>query len=270
MFKFINSIIMFQQLDPKIYELQKANQLYKIAAMVSVLIIVVLLLIIILQRIALKKARGTGSGAASGVKKKGAGVGARSLPDPGLIFKYSVTGADVSGKTITIGQTEGSIKTFSTEIINDHFIINIRKMDNSKGDYITGDIHDEYMIDLKREGKALICMPDSDTFRQMGPVERIYLMKEDDPAGDPTFDTIDPAQPVRFRLGANLNDDEKFANGYFEFHLFTQEFRANTDSDDPRYQKNFMVRLYRIYPGYDVSSPDKNGLFPMIEPYGQM
>ena len=35
----------------------------------------------------------------------------------------------------------------------------------------------------------------------------------------------------------------------------------------PSVEKYFMLRLYRIYPGYDVSSPDAEGLYPMIDPF---
>ena len=28
-----------------------------------------------------------------------------------------------------------------------------------------------------------------------------------------------------------------------------------------------MIRLYKIYPGYDTGNPNEDGLYPMIDPY---
>jgi hypothetical protein len=278
---------MFQQLDPRIYELQKDIEFYKILLIGSILVIVILVLAVVLQRISLNRARKSGddvvdlSGSGNSgespkpvfkAKKspaKGA-VDSKDLPDPGLIFKYSLAKENVTEKLITIGQTEGSIKTFSTEIMNDHLSIHIRILENrdEKDIYNLPDsISEEYMLDLRREGKALIYYPGIDSFRQMGSRERIYIMKEEDPAGDPTFPLIDPKQPIRIRIGERLNQDEKFVNGYFEFHLFNQEYQVKTASGIPMYEKNFLLRLYRVYPGYDVSSPGKEGLFPMMDPF---
>ena len=281
MFKFIFSLAMFQQIDPRIYELQKEVELYKILVMGSVLVIVILILVAVLQRISLVRTKRAGEGTAaadsgysvkSKVKNKKSVVeGAaapKDLPDPGLIFKYTLTEEDVSEKLVTIGQTIGSIRTYSTEIMNDHLNIHVRIMENRNGKDLYDSIYEEYMIDLKRGGEALICYPGFDAFRPMGSSERIYIMKENDPAGDPAFSIIDPKDPIRIRLGARLNEDEKFVNGYFEFHFFNQEYKVKTDDGITKYEKNFMLRLYRIYPGYDVSSPDKNGLYPMIDPYG--
>lgn len=287
MFKFIHSLVMFQQLDPRVYELQKEIEFYKIIIAGSSLAIVILILVVFLQRISLKRSRSAGeaesdSSGAGGSRekavksikqKKVSAVGAvdhRVLPDPGLIFKFSLAREDVTEKLITVGQTEGSIKTYSTEIMNDHLNIYIRIMDNRKEKDIYNlpdSIYEEYLIDLKREGKALIYYPGLDAFRQMGSRERIYIMKGEDPAGDPAFSDIDPKQPIRIRLGERLNQDEKFVNGYFEFHLFSQEYEVKTEAGIPKYEKNFLLRLYRIYPGYDVSSPGKDGLYPMMDPF---
>ncbi len=287
MFKFIYSLVMFQQLDPRIYELQKDIEFYKILLIGSVLVIVILVLAVVLQRISLNRARKTGDeiidlsaekkpDESSKLKvkpKKSAVKGAidpKDLPDPGLIFKYSLAKENVTEKLITIGQTEGSIKTFSTEIMNDHLNIHIRIMENrdEKDIYnLPESISEEYILDLRREGKALIYYPGLDSFRQMGSRERIFIMKEEDPAGDPTFPIIDPKQPIRIRIGERLNQDEKFVNGYFEFHLFNQEYEVKTAAGIPKYEKNFLLRLYRVYPGYDVSSPSNEGLYPMMDPF---
>lgn len=286
MFRYILSLALFQQLDPRIYELQKDIEFYRILLSGSVLVIIILALAVVLQRISLKKIKRAGEPAAAAVSEsptttdksrprlkkpssKGAAA-AKDLPDPGLIFKYSLAKEDVTEKLITIGQTEGSIKTYSTEIINDHLNIHIRILDNrsEKDIYNLPDsIYEEYMIDLRREGKALIYYPGLEAFRQMGSRERIYIMKESDPAGDPSFPVIDPKQPVRIRLGERLNQDEKFVNGYFEFHLFNQEYETKTSAGITKYEKNFLLRLYRVYPGYDVSSPSKDGLYPMMDPF---
>jgi hypothetical protein len=287
MFKFIYSLVMFQQLDPRIYELQKDIELYKIIITGSVLLIVILVLIVILQRISLAKIghvektavipKKTGA-AAPAVKNKvnkektagSEAVSPKDLPDPGLVFKYSLAQENVTEKLITIGQTDGNIKTYSTEIMNDHLSIHIRILENreEKDIYNLPDkIFEEYIVDFRREGKALIYYPGLETFRQMGSREKIFLMREEDPAGDPTFPTIDPKQPIRIRLGERLNQDEKFVNGYFEFHLFNQEYEAKTSAGIKKIEKNFMLRLYRVYPGYDVSSPDANGLYPMMDPF---
>lgn len=288
MFKFIFSLAMFQQLDPRIYELQKEVELYKILMSGSVLIIVILILVVVLQRISLARAGRGGIGTASVSESSDAGASVKSkvktkksgvkgivapgyLPDPGLIFKYSLSKEEASGKMITIGQTMGSIKTYSTEIVNDHLNIHIHIMKNRNEEdtyNLTGSVYEEYMLDFRREGKALIYYPGLDSFRQMDTGERIYIMQEDDPAGNPTFPLIDPKDPIRIRLGNSLDPDEKFLNGYFEFHLFNEEYHVKTDAGIPKYEKNFMLRLYRVYPGYDVSSPDQNGLYPMMEPFG--
>jgi len=287
MFNFIYSLIMFQQLDPRIYELQKDIEFYKILIIGSVLVIIILILVVVLQRVSIIRARrnednnAVSSGnvdstvsAKSKIKSKKSlvkgAVDPKDLPDPGLIFKYSLANEDVTEKLITIGQTSGSIKTYSTEIMNDHLNIHIRILENrnEKDIYnLPKSISEEYMIDLRREGKALIYYPGLEAFRQMGSRERIYIMKEDDPAGDPTFAAIDPKQPIRIRIGERLNEDEKFVNGYFEFHLFNQEYEVKTEAGITKYEKNFMLRLYRVYPGYDVSSPDKAGLYPMMDPF---
>ncbi len=287
MFKFIFSLGLFQQLDPRIYELQKEVEFYRILLSASVLVIFILTLAVVLQRIFLEKMRKPGNKSVDDPESNNSSVKDRSekkikktiakgvvdsknLPDPGLIFRYSLARGDVTGKLITIGQTEGNIKTYSTEIINDHLNVHIRILNNrSEKDLnnLPDSIYEEYMIDLRRGGEALICYPGLEAFRPMGVSERIYIMKEADPAGDPAFRTIDPKQPVRIRLGERLNQNEKFVNGYFEFHIFNQEYEVKTDAGITKYENNFLLRLYRIYPGYDISSPGKDGLYPMMAPF---
>lgn len=287
MFKFIYSLLLFQQIDPRIYELEKEIDLYRIIIAGAALLFIILVLIIILQWVSLKKARGSAAGKevientpkssvpAKGKKGKAKpatapAVTGRDLPDPGLVYKFSLADEKVTEKLITIGQTEGNIRTFSTEVINDHLSINIRIIDNQRERDIYNlpdRIYEEYILDMRRDGRVLIYYPGLDAYRQMGARERLYVKQEPDAAGDPTFAAIEAKQPVRLRIGDRLNQDEKFTNGYFEFHLYTQEYEVKTAAGIPRIEKNFMVRLYRIYPGYDMSSPSPEGLYPMTDPF---
>jgi hypothetical protein len=288
MFKFIHSFMaVFQQIDPRIYELEKEIDLYRIILAGGVLLLIILVLIVVLQWASLKKMR---RGADTGVpadftpgKKSPAktekgkteiaaspSVKGRDLPDPGLVYKFSLADEKVTEKLITIGQTEGNIKTFSTEVINDHFSINIRIIENQRDRDIYNlpdKIYEEYILDMRRDGRVLVYFPGLEGYRQMGARERVYIKQEPDSAGDPTFHVIEAKQPIRLRIGDRLNQDEKFANGYFEFHLYTQEYEVKTSAGIPKIEKNFMVRLYRIYPGYDMSSPSPDGLYPMTDPF---
>jgi len=289
MFKFIYSLLMFQQIDPRIYELEKEIDLYRIILSGTVLLLIILILIVVLQWVSLKKFRrsaadgdsNAGSSRKEKAAKKKAGadkpaaapavsVKARDLPDPGLVYKFSLADEKVTEKLITIGQTEGNIKTFSTEIINDHFSVNIRIIDNQRDRDIYNlpdKIYEEYILDMRRDGRVLIYYPGLEGYRQMGARERLYIKQEPDAAGDPTFPLIEAKQPIRMRIGDRLNQDEKFTNGYFEFHLYTQEYEVKTSVGIPKIEKNFMIRLYRIYPGYDMSSPSAEGLYPMTDPF---
>jgi hypothetical protein len=200
----------------------------------------------------------------------GPAVSPKDLPDPGLVFKYSLAKENVVEKTITIGQRDGSIKTFSTEIIDDHLTIFIRIIENTRDRDIydlPDKISEEYLVDLRRDGKALIYMPGTQSFREMGSRERIYIKAAPDEAGDPTFPALDAKSPVRFRLGDRLDQDGKFKNGFFEFHLFTQDYEVKTKAGIPKTEKNFLLRLYKIYPGYDTAKSTADGLYPMVDPF---
>jgi len=278
---------MFQQIDPRIYELEKEIDLYRIILAGGVLLLIVLGLIVVLQWASLKRMRraaDSGEAVDNTSKKNVANkakqdhsevkpspsVKGRDLPDPGLVYKFSLADEKVTEKLITIGQTEGNIKTYSTEVINDHLSINIRIIDNQRERDIYNlpdKIYEEYILDMRRDGRVLVYYPGLEGYRQMGARERIYIKQEPDAAGDPTFAAIEAKQPVRLRIGDRLNQDEKFANGYFEFHLYTQEYEVKTSAGIPKIEKNFMVRLYRIYPGYDMSSPSPDGLYPMTDPF---
>jgi hypothetical protein len=269
--------------DPRLYELEKDLELYQFIFWGAILVIVLLLIIVYLQRVAIssyrkgkgkvlprlmkkKEAKGeaVSAGAVSGFVSPG------SLPDPGLIFKYSLAKENVLDKAISIGQHEGNIKTHSTEIIDHHLTLNIRIIENRREHDIYNlpdRIFEEYQLDLRRDGKVLIYYPGLKGFQEMGSRERIYIKKGPDEAGDPTFDGLEAKAPIRFRIGDRLNQDGKFINGYFEFHLFTQDYDVKTKAEIPKTEKNFLLRLYKIYPGYDTGSPTEEGLYPMVDPF---
>ncbi len=291
MLRLIHSLYQFLHLDPRVYELEKELEFHRYIIFAAVLVIIILGIVVYLQRKILDsykkgdspsllkrlkpkpKAKAAESAPppqqppASAPKGK---VTPKELPDPGLIFKYSLAKEDQNEKTITIGQTEGNIKTYSTEIIDNHLSINIRIIENKREQDIYNlpeKLTEEYLLDIRRDGKVLIFYPGLENFREMGSRERIYIKKEPDETGDPTFPAIEPKQPIRFRLGDRLNQDGKFVGGYFEFHLFTQDYEVQTKAGIPKTEKNFLVRLYKIYPGYDTGAPNDDGLYPMIDPF---
>jgi|GEM_PF-919540 len=294
MLNLLKNLLFVAQIDPRIYELEKEIEFYKIIIFAIILVIVILFLIIILQRVSLSKLRKGVVVNGGGSRPKGPGsaeeetsdteektriksavantamVKPKELPDPGLIFKYSLAKEGVEDKLITIGQNEGNIKTYSTEVINDHLSMFIRIINNDreKDIYDLPDkITEEYMVDLRRDGKVLIYYPGLDAYKPMGSRERIYIKSEPDETGDPTFPNLEAKQPIRFRIGDRLNQDDKFVSGFFEFHLFTQEYEVKTKAGIPKVEKNFLVRLYKIYPGYDVANVSSDGLYPMMDPY---
>ena len=64
-------------------------------------------------------------------------------------------------------------------------------------------------------------------------------------------------------IHASVDDNSMF----FEFHLFTLNYDVKTSAGIPKVEKNFCVRLYKIYPGYDTGSPTEDGLYKMIDPF---
>lgn len=265
------SLAALQQLDPGIIELQKRVELFKIVIIASVFVIVVLLLVAILQRVSIARLKRVASESqrvpVKRVKKRNSisGIQHVKLPDPGIVFRFSAPDRGSGDKTITIGATTGSIKTYSTEIIDNHLSIRLRAIAAAAGTH-GEDIREEYIVDLSRGGNALVCYPGEGFFRPIGDSERIYIMNGDDPAGGNSLPVIEPGDPLRVRLGGILDENSKFACGYFEFHIFNREYRDEA-AGMASVRKSFLVRLYRIYPGYDLSRPDDNGLYPMIEPY---
>ncbi len=285
MIKLLHHLSFLGHVDPRVFELEKHIEFLHIVIWGLALVIGLLLLIVYLQRKSITLYRKSKSvhgkekkGLIPGVKKKavgkpaaiGASVAPKELPDPGLIFKYSLAKENVMEKTVTIGQKQGNIKTYSTEIIDDHLSVSIRIMENrrDKDIYDLPDtIVEEYLLDFRRDGKALIYYQGLEGYREMGSRERIYLKEEPDVTGDPTFPKLDAKQPIRFRVGDRLNQDGKFISGFFEFHLFTQDYQVSTKAGIPKIEKNFLIRLYKIYPGYDTGAPTDDGLYPMIDPF---
>jgi len=286
MFKtLINTII--QQIDPRIVELQKDVEFYQSVVIGLAIVIGLLFLIVVLQRISIRlmkqgkklagkmnlpKIKKSGGSSKAVPQPSGAEGSAapKDLPDPGLIFKYNLAKEQTTEKTITVGQKEGNIKTYSTEILDDHLSIYIRIIENRRDQDIYNlpdKIAEEYQIDLRRDSKVLIYFPGLEGYREMGARERVYLKSEPDETGDPTFAAIDAKNPIRFRLGDRLDQDGKFTGGYFEVHLFTQDYDVKTKSNITKTEKNFLLRLYKIYPGYDTGSPTADGLYPMIDPF---
>jgi len=195
----------------------------------------------------------------------------KDLPDPGLIFKYVISG-EPAEKIITIGQKEGTIKTFSTEIVDHHLTIMIRALDASRGQDIYNlpdRIMETYVLDFRREGKALIVLPNTKEVREMGARERIYIQETADESGDPHYPTLESNQPIRFRLGDRLSQEGKFKAGYFEFHLYTKDVESKTKAGIVKVEKQFFLRLFKIYPGYDTAKQNDDGLYPMIDPFAK-
>jgi hypothetical protein len=276
------------QIDPRVYQLEQEVDTYQIVVWGLAIIIVLLVIIVILQRLQIvgfrhgktprlslgKKKKGdrkvtTGARGAPG-GSSGPGVTPKELPDPGLIFKYSLANENVMEKTISIGQRQGQIKTYSTEIIDDHLSLFIRIIENSRERDIYNlpdKIWEEYQIDLRRDGKVLVYYPGLEGFREMGSRERIYIKNQPDETGEPTFPALPAKTPIRFRLGDRLNQEGKFTTGYFEFHLFTQDYDITTKAGIPKTEKNFFIRLYKIYPGYDTGASTGEGLYPMVDPF---
>lgn len=283
MLKLLYNVI-FLHVDPRVYELEKDIEFYQYILLGSIFVIILLIIIVFLQRRLVTSLRGGRSpkGAKKILDRKKPApasevhaahtprVSPKELPDPGLIFKYSLAKENVMEKMITIGQIEGNIKTYSTEVIDNHLSVFIRIIEDRRDRDIydlPDRIKEEYQLDLRRDGKILIYYPGLEGFREMGSRERIYIKDEPDVTGDPTFPTIEAKSPIRLRLGDRLNQDGKFVSGYFEFHLFNQDYEVKTKAGIPKIEKNFLIRLYKIYPGYDTGSPTEDGLYPMVDPF---
>ena len=190
------------------------------------------------------------------------------LPDPGLVYRFDLAKGGETSRRILIGQTEGTVKTFSTEIIDNHLEIEIRvKQDSDQDIYDQGQmIMQRYQIDFRRGGRVMVYYPGSDRFREMDARERIVIQENPDASGDFQFPQIDPKNPIRFQLGDRLRHDGKFLKGYIEFHFFTKDVEAEV-AGYKRLDRTFFLRVFKIFPGYDTANPNEEGLYPMIDPF---
>jgi hypothetical protein len=148
----------------------------------------------------------------------------------------------------------------------------IRQLDNSRNRDIYDlpeKIEEEYVVDFRRGGKLLYLLPGESKIQEMGARMRIYIKSKPDPTGDISLASIDAQSPIRFRLGDRLTQDGKFRGGFFEFHFFTKNIDTRTQSGIPVVEKQFFLKLYKIYPGYDTASQNGEGLFPMIDPFAK-
>lgn len=279
MYNLINKIQLFTQIDARVYDLERQIELYRVVLTAMVLAVAILIIICLLQRMYYTRAGIPGTvpvrsrAGRSRAKRSRAGIDPSELPDPGLIFRFALPD-DGGDRIITIGRDEGSIRTWSTEIINDHLELHVIYYVNLKEQKLyelPEPLYRDYALELRCRGNVLIHYPGLDGYRKMNTSEKIYITSE---PGDPDricFNTINASQPVRFRLGSELGEWDRFISGYFEFHLYLQDHEVEMESGMPSVEKFFMLRLYRIYPGYDVSSPDTDGLYPMIDPFsGEM
>ncbi|TGN14114.1 hypothetical protein [Leptospira ilyithenensis] len=265
-------MIFLQLINPysieQIKSLEDKANAYETWVFILVFLVVLLALVSLLQRLAIVKLRKSHNLMKPGQKEKNilADVNTitQTLPEgahfpqlnellnTGLKFKFVVAGSS-SEKTILIGQTEGTIKTHSTEITDYHLTIIIRKRGTS------------YHLEFRREGKVLILLPGSKQMTEMGARERFTIQKEESEEEYPNFNSIESNEPIRFRLGKVLTEDLKFPGGYFEFHFYTK----NSESShlDGNKEKHFYLKLYKIYPGYNTAKQNKDGYFPMLEKF---
>lgn len=275
MINLIYRIKLFSQIDAGVYALEKQIELYRLVLMAMILAVIILIVLCLLQRIYYTRrlVPAAAPALARHGKKKArslrAGVDPAELPDPGLIFRFALPD-DGGDRIITIGRNEGSIRTWSTEIINDHLELHVIYYVNLKEQKLyelPDPLYTDYAIELRCRGNVLIHYPGLDGYRRMNSSEKIYITSGDAFEDRISFNTITAAQPLRFRLGSELGEWDRFISGYFEFHLYLQDHEVEREGGMPGVEKYFMLRLYRIYPGYDVSSPDPEGLYPMIDPF---
>ncbi|PJZ46640.1 hypothetical protein [Leptospira brenneri] len=184
----------------------------------------------------------------------------KDLPNPGLVFKYQVPLN--KNKIITIGQREGNVVTFSTDVLDHHLTIDIEALDVSNLEILS------YSLEFRREGKVLIQLPGVRDFREMGVKEKVYISKSLSFEGENCFESFDTNHPIRFRVGNRLGADGKFKVGYFEFHLFNKDVFEKTSSGNKRIEKHFYLKLFKISPGYDTANQTKEGLVPMLTRFG--
>ena len=177
MLNLINKIQMFSQIDARVYDLERQIELYRVVLTAMVLAVIILIVICLLQRLYYTRPGTPVSAAVRGrahrkkAGRTGGGVDPSDLPDPGLIFRFALPD-DGGDKLITIGRNEGSIKTWSTEIINDHLELHVIYYVNLKEKklYELPDaLYADYALELRCRGNVLIHYSGLDGYRRMNP-----------------------------------------------------------------------------------------------------
>ncbi|TGN19022.1 hypothetical protein [Leptospira idonii] len=188
----------------------------------------------------------------------------QDLLEPGLVYKFVLPGKSFE-KIITIGKNEGTIRTFSSDLVDYHLTIVIRKTGEFEAD--SEEIAESYHIELRREGKVLISLPGESGLREMNAKEKIYV--QNFPAEDEivSYSGIESKDPIRFRLGERWNSENRFIKGYFEFHFFSKDVNGVSPSGSHSLEKQFFLRVYKVYPGYDTAKQQQDGSFPMKDSF---
>ncbi len=285
MTRLLSAIDRFAQIDPRIAELQRELLFRHYIIVAAAMVILLLLALAVVQarmlsrsgrewkhlfrikRRAAGKARPRTSAPQARYEIREGLVPPHDLPVPGTALRLSLARDLAAEKSMVIGRAEGAIRTYSTEVIERHLGITARIIEQRRARDIYGlpeKIFEEYQIDIHHEGKTLMALPGTGGFREMGPWERILIIPEPDGVVETSYPALERKNPVRFRLGQSLHRDGKFARGYFEFHLYTEDTETPTRAGIPKVEKLFYVKLYRIYPGYDTGAATDEGLYPMI------
>ncbi|TGM01437.1 hypothetical protein [Leptospira jelokensis] len=187
-------------------------------------------------------------------------VTGKDLPEPGTVFKFSVP--STSNRIVIIGKREGNIVTRSSEILDHHLTIDIEPFDLENTEILS------YLVEFRREGKVLIQYPTDKDFHEMEMKESFTISKSIGSTNEKTFDAIHLTHPIRIKVGGKLGLDGKFKNGYFEFHLFTKDILEKTNLGNKRIEKQFYLKLYKTFPGYDTARQTRDGIVPMLARFG--
>jgi len=253
-----------------VVELEREIALHRWIILASAAAVVLLACVIVLQALIISRLRRARSAAPAGALH----VASIAVPpdeggkDAGLLstrmlFKYAPGGRTGAEKTVTIGACEGSIQTMSTEIVNGHLRLTLRPLRCAPSG--EGALIEDYEVEMTRGGNALVSFPGERAFRVMSLSERLSVGPE--PEGDLPGAVVVPGvemgDPVRFRLGGELEADGSFPGGYFEFHLFTRNYELAVDEGAVKTARHFFVRVFDINPGYDEASRREDGLCPM-------
>ena len=102
------------------------------------------------------------------------------LPDPGLVYRFDMQNAPGGARRIVIGQRDGNIKTYSTEVLDNHLEIEIRIKEDENRDIYDQEalILQQYRVDLRRGGRVMIHYPGAERFREMDARERVLIQKK--------------------------------------------------------------------------------------------